>query len=58
MVAEVLEAVHHLDTSYAAFYTAISTTPTSEDAHSVVNTLVQNNSLKFEISKRSVEVLK
>ena len=24
MVSEVLEAVHHLDTSYAAFYTALS----------------------------------
>ena len=25
MVAEILEAVHHLDTSYAAFYTAMTT---------------------------------
>ena len=25
MIYEVLEAVHHLDTSYAAFYTAMTT---------------------------------
>ena len=33
MVSEILEAVHHLDTAYAAFYTAMTTKPDMDTVH-------------------------
>ena len=33
MVAEILEAVHHLDTAYAAFYTAMTTKQDTNSVH-------------------------
>ena len=44
MVSEVLEAVHHLDTSYAAFYTAM----TSERNMDGVSVLTTTSSAQVE----------
>ena len=40
MVAEVLEAVHHLDTAYAAFYTAMTTEAVTDSMARLYNSSI------------------